>query len=77
MFGPARATWSKIEAVRRLALMAALALVGGALVVSACEDDSLYKSGPSTFQNDTVDGAAGAPGAAGAGGTAAATDAGP
>lgn len=47
------------------------------MVVSACEDDSLYKAGPSTFQNDTVDGAAGAPGALDGGPAGASGDAGP
>ena len=58
--------------------MAALALMGVAMVVGACEDDSLYKAGGPTFQNDTVDGAAGATGSAvaGAGGQAS-PDAGP
>ncbi len=51
--------------MRRLALVLALALVGAAAALSACEDDSLYKAGASTFQNDVLDG-----GAAGAGGGA-------
>ena len=53
--------------MRRLALIAALALTGVAMVVGACEDDSLYKAGGPTFQNDTVDGAAGATGSGVAG----------
>src|SRR5689334_15190291 len=44
--------------MRRFALLACL--VGGGLLIS-CEDDSAYMAGPSTFQNDTLDGAAGAP----------------
>src|SRR5580693_7476325 len=45
--------------MRRLALLATLFGLG--LLVS-CEDDSAYKEGASTFQNDTLDGAAGATG---------------
>lgn len=71
-FGPS--DWSLYnQAVRRLVVMVAVALLAGAVLAGACEDDSLYKAGPSTFQNDTVDGAAGAgaaPGAAGASGDA-------
>ena len=45
--------------MRRLALL--LFLVGlGAMV--ACEDDSKYSIGPSTFANDTLEGGAGAVG---------------
>ena len=44
--------------MRRFALLACL--LGGGLLLS-CEDDSAYLMGPSTFQNDTLDGAAGAP----------------
>lgn len=40
--------------MRRPALL--LALLGLGLLV-ACEDDSAYHTGPSTFQNDTLDGA--------------------
>jgi hypothetical protein len=50
-------------------MFVALGVLGGAALFSACEDDSLYKAGPATFQNDVLDG-----GAAGAGGAA---DAGP
>jgi 3-dehydroquinate dehydratase type I len=45
--------------MRRLALLASL--YGLSLLIS-CEDDSAYKQRPSTFQNDTLDGAAGAVG---------------
>ncbi|HVV16987.1 MAG TPA: hypothetical protein VHH90_07270 [Polyangia bacterium] len=40
--------------MRRLVLIVALVLAGAATVVS-CEDDSLYKAGPATFQNDVLD----------------------
>src|SRR5205823_6195559 len=45
--------------MRRLALL--VSLYGLGLLIS-CEDDAAYKQGPSTFQNDTLDGAAGAVG---------------
>ncbi|HVT67390.1 MAG TPA: hypothetical protein VHF26_06555 [Trebonia sp.] len=43
--------------MRRLVLLVALVLVAAATVLS-CEDDSLYKAGPATFQNDVLDGGA-------------------
>jgi hypothetical protein len=46
--------------VRRLALFALLIGFGA---LAACEDDSAYTIGPSTFQNDVVDGSAGIGGA--------------
>src|SRR3954449_3460216 len=45
--------------MRRRALLASLYGLG--LLIS-CEDDTGYRQGPSTFQNDTLDGAAGAVG---------------
>jgi hypothetical protein len=41
-------------------LFGVLGLLGGVSALSSCEDDSFYKAGPSTFQNDVLDGAAGA-----------------
>jgi hypothetical protein len=55
--------------VRRLALFALLIGFGA---LGACEDDSNYTIGPSTFQNDVVDGSAGiggSPDAAAVGGS--------
>ena len=39
-------------------MFVALGLLGGAVMSSSCEDDSAYKAGPATFQNDVLDGGA-------------------
>ena len=54
------------QSVRRLAMFLVIGLLGAAVGSSSCEDDSLYKGGPSTFQNDVFDGGGGGVGTAGA-----------